>query len=67
MYIHVYIYMYIYIYISIYKLIKGKKTKNYLTFWLELSTLAHHFFLLWLNPFDLSDDEEGWWFECSVS
>ena len=49
------------------KLIKGKKTKNYLTFWLELPTLAHHFFLLWLNPFDLSDDEEGWWFECSVS
>ena len=29
--------------------------------------ITHHFILLWLNPFDLSADSEGWWFEHSVS
>ena len=29
--------------------------------------MAHHFILLGLNPFDLSVDVEGWWFEHSVS
>ena len=27
--------------------------------------MAHHFILLWLNPFDLSVDREEWWFEHS--
>ena len=25
--------------------------------------MAHDFTLLWLNPFDLKVDREGWWFE----
>ena len=29
--------------------------------------IVHHFILLRLNPFDLSVDREGWWFEHSVS
>ena len=29
--------------------------------------VAHHYILLQLNPFDLSDDREGWWFDHSVS
>ena len=29
--------------------------------------MANHFILLWLNPFDLRVDREGWWFEHSVS
>ena len=29
--------------------------------------IAHRFILLWLNPFDLIVDREGWWFEHSVS
>ena len=29
--------------------------------------MAHHFILLQPNPFDLSVDREGWWFEHSVS
>ena len=28
---------------------------------------AHHFILLWLNPFGLRVDREGWWFEHSMS
>ena len=27
--------------------------------------MAHHFILLWLNPFDLRVDREEWWFEHS--
>ena len=27
--------------------------------------MAHRFILLRLNPFDLSVDREGWWFESS--
>ena len=29
--------------------------------------IAHHFILLRLNPFHLSVDREGWWFEHYVS
>ena len=29
--------------------------------------MAHHFILLWLNPFGLRVDREGWWFEHSMS
>ena len=29
--------------------------------------MAHHFILLWLNPFDLRVDREEWWFEHSMS
>ena len=29
--------------------------------------IARHFILLRLNPFGLSADEEGWWFDPSVS
>ena len=29
--------------------------------------MAHHFFLLRLNPFSLGLDSEGWWFEKSVA
>ena len=29
--------------------------------------MAHHLILLRLNPFDLSVDREGWWFEHSMS
>ena len=29
--------------------------------------VAHHFILLWLNPFGLRVDSEGWWFEHSMS
>ena len=29
--------------------------------------VAHYFILLRLNPFDLSVDRQGWWFEHSVS
>ena len=29
--------------------------------------VARRFILLWLNPFDLSVNREGWRFECSVS
>ena len=29
--------------------------------------MAHHFIMLWLNPFGLRVDREGWWFEHSVS
>ena len=30
--------------------------------------MTHHFILLWLIPFDISDDDrEGWWSEHSVS
>ena len=28
---------------------------------------AHHFVLLWLNPFGLRVDSEGYWFEDSMS
>ena len=28
--------------------------------------IYHHVTLLWLNPFDLGVDREGWWFEHSV-
>ena len=28
-------------------------------------SMSHHFILVWLNPFDLSIDREGWWFELS--
>ena len=28
--------------------------------------MAHHFILLWLNPFGLRVDREGWWFEHSM-
>ena len=29
--------------------------------------MAHHFIMLRLNPFGLTVDREGWWFEHSVS
>ena len=29
--------------------------------------MAYHFILLQLNPFGLTVDREGWWFEHSVS
>ena len=29
--------------------------------------MAHNFLLLWLNPFGLRVDSEGWWFERSIS
>ena len=29
-------------------------------------SVAHHFILLWLNPFGLSVDREGLWFEHSL-
>ena len=28
----------------------------------KLVYMDHHFILLWLNPFDLRVDREGWWF-----
>ena len=31
----------------------------------KLLYMAHHFVLLWLNPFDLKADRKGWWFEHS--
>ena len=29
--------------------------------------MADHFILLWLNPFEIKVDREGWWFEHSLS
>ena len=29
--------------------------------------MDHHFIWLWLNPFGLMIDRDGWWFEHSVS
>ena len=29
--------------------------------------MAHHFILLWLHPFSLRVDREGWWFKDSMS
>ena len=29
--------------------------------------MAHRFMLLWLNPFGLSVDSEGWWLEHCMS
>ena len=29
--------------------------------------MAHQFILLWLNPFGLRVDREGWWFEHFMS
>ena len=29
--------------------------------------MVHHFILLWLNPFGLRVDRDGWWFDPSVS
>ena len=29
--------------------------------------MTHHFIFLWINPFTLSLDSEGWWFEHSMS
>ena len=29
--------------------------------------MAHHFILLWLNPFGLRVDREGWGFDHSMS
>ena len=53
MYIYIYTYMHIYIYIYIY--------------WKIFVCMTHHFIFLWLNPFELSVDRKGWWFELSVS
>ena len=32
----------------------------------KFAYMAQHFISLWLNPFDLSVDMEGWWFEHSL-
>ena len=33
----------------------------------KFAYVAHHFILLWLNPFGLGVDREGCWFEHSMS
>ena len=44
MYIYIYIYICIYIYIYIY---------------IKFVYMAHHFIMLWVNPFGLRADREG--------
>ena len=56
---HCMCYIYIYIYMYIDRYIYGKYEK--------FVYMAHHFILLWLNPFDFGVDREGWWFKHSVS
>ena len=38
-----------------------------MTFFGKFVYMAHHFILLWLNPFGLMVDREEWWFEYSMS
>ena len=33
----------------------------------KIAYIAHHFIMLWLNPFGVRDDREGWWFDHSMS
>ena len=69
-YIYIYIYIYIQIYIYIYNVntfpLRGRGSLN-MAFTGKFVYMAHHFILLQLNPFDLTVDREGWWFEYSLS
>ena len=61
MIVYIYHHIYIFIYSSPY-------TAIYVFIYIYSCVyIAHHFILLWLSPFDLSVDVEGWWFEHSVS
>ena len=52
-----YVYIYIYIYQHTYVIYIGVVLTKALTG--NLVYMAHHFILLWLNPFDLRVDREG--------